>query len=133
MVQIQRGGHARYPPSCCALQNLNVLCLPALGAALHFEADRLAFLQRAKTVRLNSRKVHEDVFAVLPGDETKTLGIVKPLHCSLFHCVSKCPCVDIALRDRKVTGRNRSYNWRDGCERAVLTHALTLYTYWCPN
>jgi hypothetical protein len=30
----------------------------------------------------------EDVFAILPADETKALGVVKPLHCSCFHCCS---------------------------------------------
>src|SRR3954447_10996883 len=69
------------------LQGLNVLCLPALRAFLHIELDRLAFLQAAEaTARLNRRKMHEDVFAILTADESETLGIVKPLHCSLFHC-----------------------------------------------
>jgi hypothetical protein len=27
----------------------------------------------------------EDIFAALAADESKTLGVVKPLHCSLFH------------------------------------------------
>jgi hypothetical protein len=31
--------------------------------------------------------VHEHVFAILTADKAKPLGIVKPLHCSLFHCV----------------------------------------------
>jgi hypothetical protein len=31
--------------------------------------------------------MHEDIFAILAGDKTKTLSIVKPLYCSLFHCV----------------------------------------------
>src|SRR5215831_18866832 len=49
-----------------SLQNLYVLRLPALGAALDVEANRLAFLQTAEAVRLDRREVHEHVFAVLP-------------------------------------------------------------------
>jgi len=110
------------------LENLHVFRLPALGPALHFEAHRLAFLQRAETVRLNSREVHEDIFAILPRYEAKTLGIVKPLYCTLFHLFLDFPCDDVALRDRKVSGRNRSYFRRDGCKRAVQTNASVLYT-----
>jgi hypothetical protein len=29
--------------------------------------------------------VHEYIFPVLTADEAETLGVVKPLHCSLFH------------------------------------------------
>ena len=47
------------------LQDLNVFSLPSLGAALHFEADRLAFLQRTETVRLDRREMNEYIFAVL--------------------------------------------------------------------
>src|SRR5215472_9545652 len=58
----------------------------------------------------------------------------KPL-ASLNHFTIPCsilfldfPCVDVALRDRKVSGRNRSYYRRDGCKRAVRTNAPLLYT-----
>jgi len=47
------------------LENLDVLCLPTLRATLHVEADRLAFLQRTKPVRLDGREVNEYIFAVL--------------------------------------------------------------------
>ena len=69
------------------LQNLYVLRLEALGALHDIELDRLALLKAPETVRLNGRKVHEDVFAVLPADKAKSLCVVKPLHCTLFHCV----------------------------------------------
>ena len=69
------------------LQELYVLRLEALGATDHVELDRLAFLEAPETVRLNRRKVHEDVFAILAADKTKSLCVVKPLHCSLFHFV----------------------------------------------
>jgi hypothetical protein len=29
--------------------------------------------------------MHENVFAILTADETIALGVVKPLHCSVFH------------------------------------------------
>jgi hypothetical protein len=32
--------------------------------------------------------VHEHVFAVLPADESVTLGIIEPLNRTLFHCVA---------------------------------------------
>jgi hypothetical protein len=29
--------------------------------------------------------VNENIFSALAADESETLGVVKPLHCSLFH------------------------------------------------
>ncbi len=69
------------------LQNLYVFCLEAFGPLNDVELDCLAFLKAPETVRLNCRKVHEDIFAVLAADKSKSLCVVKPLHCSLFHCV----------------------------------------------
>ena len=69
------------------LQNLYVLCLEAFRPLNDVELDCLAFLEAPETIRLNRRKVHEDVFAILAADKTKSLCVVKPLHCSLFHCV----------------------------------------------
>ena len=50
------------PPSLNSkleLQNLYVLCLPALGPFDYAERDRLAFLQAAEAVGLNRRIVNE--------------------------------------------------------------------------
>src|SRR5208337_4012671 len=60
----QRGSLCR---PCCLLEleDLDVLRLPSLGAALHFEADCLAFLQRTETVRLDCREMNEYILAVL--------------------------------------------------------------------
>ena len=80
-----RGRQDFLPPANPCLENLYVFCLPTLGAALHFEANRLAFLQRAETVRLDSGEVHEHIFTVLARDESEAFSIVKPLYCSLFH------------------------------------------------
>ena len=69
----------------CGLERLYVFSLQALGSLFHFELHRLTFLQAAETVRLDSREMHENILTALAGDESETLGIVKPLHCSLFH------------------------------------------------
>jgi hypothetical protein len=81
------------------LQGLYVLCLPALRAFYDAELHRLAFLKAAEAaVRLDRREMHEDVFAILTADESETLGIVKPLHCSLFHFVTFFFVLDFLLR-----------------------------------
>src|ERR1043166_8135794 len=69
----------------CGLERLYVLSLQALGSLFHLELHRLTFLQAAEAVRLDRREMHENIFAALARDESKTLGVVKPLHCSLFH------------------------------------------------
>ena len=73
------------------LENLYVFSLPALGAALHVEADCLTFLQRTVAVRLDGREMNENVFAVLSLNEAKTLVAIEPLNCSLFHLILECP------------------------------------------
>jgi hypothetical protein len=48
----------------------------------------LTFLQTAEAAGLDRRKVDEYVpLARIPADESIAFGIVKPLHCSFFHCV----------------------------------------------
>jgi len=69
------------------LENLNVLGLKAFGAAGHIECDGLTFLKAPEPIRLDGGEMHEDILAVLAADEAKPLRIVKPLYCSLFHCV----------------------------------------------
>lgn len=78
------------PLSDCrsGLRRLYILCLPALGAFDHIELDLLTFLQAAESICLNRREVHEYIFSILAADETITLGVVKPLHCSCFHGVA---------------------------------------------
>ena len=75
------------PAEVVRLENLDVFGLEALRAPSNGEFNRLAFLQAAESVRLNRRKMHEDIFAVLAADEAESLRVVKPLYCSLFHCV----------------------------------------------
>jgi hypothetical protein len=74
------------------LQRLDVLGLPALGSFNNVELHRLAFFQAAKAVRLDRREMHEYIFAILAADESKALGVIEPLHCSLFHDVAVFLC-----------------------------------------
>ena len=71
------------------LQSLNVLSLQTLRSFHDVELHSLTFLEAAEAIGLDRAEMHEYVFAVLARDKPKTLGIVKPLYSSLFHCVSK--------------------------------------------
>src|SRR6266436_4789099 len=62
----------------------DVACLEALGAFEQIELHHLPLVQSAITVLLDGGEMHEYVFAGGPLDETKTLGSVEPLHCSLL-------------------------------------------------
>src|SRR5437899_12715455 len=79
------------------LERLDVFCLKAFRPLGDVELDRLAFLQAAKTACLNGRKMHENIVAGLAADKAEAFGIVKPLHCSLFHCVSCFYCFEFLL------------------------------------
>ena len=90
-----KGRFVTEPPFLVArnhLYNANVLCLPALGALDDVELNGLAFLKRTETVALDGGVMNEYVIAVCAAQKAETLGIVKPFHCSLFHCLflSKC-------------------------------------------
>ena len=69
------------------LENLNVLSLEAFGAFEHVELDGLAFLQAAESTGLDRAEMHENVLAILAADKPKTLSVVEPLNCYLFHDV----------------------------------------------
>jgi hypothetical protein len=69
------------------LDNLDVLSLPALGALGDVELNALAFLQRTEAVRLDGGVMNEDVLSVFTAKKSKTLGVIKPLDCALFHDV----------------------------------------------
>src|SRR5450759_3465666 len=79
-------GHLKFllRDRCRCLDGGNVLRLPALGALGHVELHGLAFLQALEAASLTRGEMHENVFAILTADKTVTLGVVKPLHCSLF-------------------------------------------------
>src|ERR1700733_2600765 len=69
------------------LKRLNVGCLPTLRSLNYIELHRLTLLKTLEAARVDCGVMGENVFAVLTADEAKPLGIVKPLHCSLFHRV----------------------------------------------
>ena len=74
-----------FSPELDFLQRPDVLGLEALGALRHLKLHALPFLQAAETARLDRGEVHENILTALAADESVTLGIVKPLYCSLFH------------------------------------------------
>src|SRR5580704_192556 len=102
-------------PDCyrSGLCTLHVLGLPALGAFDHVKLHLLPFLKAAEAARLNGGEMHEYILTVLAADETVTLGVVKPLHCSCFHGVANSFFVDVALKLWKASsaGRLRA-GWR---------------------
>jgi hypothetical protein len=53
----------------------------------YVELHGLPFLQAAKTASLDRREMHEDILPTLAADKAVAFGIVKPLYCSLFHCL----------------------------------------------
>jgi len=67
------------------LESANFFGLQALLALGHLELHALTLSQAAEAVSLNGGVMDENVLTGLALDKTKTLGIVKPLHCSLFH------------------------------------------------
>src|SRR5437870_1984997 len=73
---------------CTRLGRSDVFCLEAFGPLGDVKLDCLAFLQAAKAACLDSRKMHENVVARLAADKAEAFGVVKPFHCSLFHCVT---------------------------------------------
>src|SRR5664280_539686 len=83
-----------------SLDNRDVLSLPALGTLGHIELDALALLQRTETVRLDSSVMNENVFAIFTAQKSKTLGVIKPLDCALFHDVA--PLVTDLPHERNV-------------------------------
>src|SRR5215469_7866050 len=62
----------------------HVFSLPALWALRHVELHGLALLQALEASRLDCREMHKNVFATLATNEAVALGVVEPLHCSLF-------------------------------------------------
>jgi hypothetical protein len=78
------------PPasSWVELQGANFFGLQTFLALGDLELDALAFGQAAEAVGLDGGVMDENVLTALALNKTKTLGIVKPLHCSLFHLLN---------------------------------------------
>ena len=86
----------------------NVFCLEAFGPLGDVKLDCLAFLQAAKAACLDSRKMHENVVARLAADEAEAFGVVKPFHCSLFHCVT---CFYCEFLLRRIAAGDKGWRW----------------------
>jgi hypothetical protein len=63
----------------------DVLRLQAFRSLGHIELYSLTFLQATEAVTADGWEMHENIFASLTANKAEALGIVKPLHCSLFH------------------------------------------------
>ena len=96
---------------CSRLDRSDVFCLEAFGPLGDVKCDRLAFLQAAKAACLDSRKMHENVVARLAADEAEAFGIVKPFHCSLFHCVT---CFYFEFLLRRIAAGDKGRRWLAG-------------------
>ena len=83
---------------CFQLERSNVFCLEAFRPLGDVELHGLALLQALEAACLDSRKMHENIVARLAADKAEALGIVKPFHCSLFHCVTCFCCFGFLLR-----------------------------------
>jgi hypothetical protein len=71
-------------PAPFRLEASHVRRLQALGTGGHFELDRLALIERLVAIRLDGRKMDENVLATLSLYESKAFTCVEPLYCSLF-------------------------------------------------
>jgi hypothetical protein len=63
--QNKKAAKAAFMRKLLGLESANVLCLPAFLSFGHSEFNRLAILQAAVSVRLDSGKVYENIFSVL--------------------------------------------------------------------
>jgi hypothetical protein len=63
--QNKKAAEAALMRKLLGLESANVLCLPAFLSFGHSEFNRLAILQAAVSVRLDSGEMHENVFSVL--------------------------------------------------------------------
>ena len=79
-------GHPLLHNQTKSLQTANVLSLQTLRSLYNFELYILAFCQRAEALRLHCGVVNEYITTtVCTADKSKTLSVVKPLNCALFH------------------------------------------------
>ena len=67
------------------LESANFLGLQTLLPLGYLEFHALAFSKAAEAVGLNGGVMDKNILSTFALDKTKTFGIVKPLHCSLFH------------------------------------------------
>ena len=67
-----------------SLQTGDVRRLQAFRALGYFKFNRLTFVQRFISLRLDGGEMDKNVLAGLALDESEALAGIEPLHCSLF-------------------------------------------------
>jgi hypothetical protein len=68
------------PEGSVRLHRLDVSCLLALRARLHFKRNLLVFLQRLEAFRADFREMREQIFTAAVGsDEAEALCVIEPL------------------------------------------------------
>ena len=60
-------------------------CLGAFGRIDNVERYILTFGQGFESAVLNVAEMYEYIAAVFASNETKTLGVIEPLYCTIFH------------------------------------------------
>ena len=94
---IQKKGPHENPRSPFAYQfksYLNFTHTTRLGALLalgDLKAHPAALFERFKTIALDFGMMNEDIRSIHLLDKTKTLCVIKPLHCSFYHFVLHAP------------------------------------------
>ena len=102
---------ARAGQSVDSVREVGRFRLKAFGSFGDVELDRLSFLQAAKAACLDGRKMHKHVVAGLAADEAEAFGVVKPFHCSLFHCVT---CFYFEFLLRRIAAGDKGWRWLAG-------------------
>jgi hypothetical protein len=82
----RKRGFSLRPEGSVRLHRLDVSCLLALRARLHFKRNLLVFLQRLEAFRADFREMREQIFTAAVGsDEAEALCVIEPLDGTGFH------------------------------------------------
>ena len=68
----------------CESKRLDCVGLQAFLALDDSEADLLSFFQAFEALALDGAEMHEYILAIFAADEAKALGVVEPLHGTVF-------------------------------------------------
>ena len=78
--------------------------LRSFGSLDDVKLDFIAFFEALVAFALNGCVMDEDVGSIIASEETVSLSVVKPLHCSLVLChVPNSLCALLRCADRKST------------------------------
>src|SRR5919198_4963331 len=100
-------GSSSRPSAMTGLDLGDVAGLRALRTVNDFELHRLTFLERAETVTLDGRVVHEDVAASVAFDEAIALCVVEPLDLACDAHRSVPACCDASSRQLNKKGNKK--------------------------